>query len=50
LALEVFEPAGLSAAELKLREQDGADQPATAPKSRAEGTKKTKPEAEVRSQ
>jgi hypothetical protein len=42
--------AGLRAAELKLGEQDGADQPATAPESKAEGKKRTKPEQEVRSQ
>jgi hypothetical protein len=31
-------------------EQDGADQPATAPESKAEGKEKTKPESEVRPQ
>lgn len=34
----------------KLSEQDGADQPATAPKSKSEGKEKPKPESEGRSQ
>ena len=35
---------------LKLVEQDGAEQPATAPESKSEGKKKPKPESEGRSQ
>jgi hypothetical protein len=40
----------LKAAELKMREQGGADQPATAPKSKPEGAEKPKPASDVRPQ
>ncbi len=42
--------ARLKASELKKGEKSGTDQPATAPKSKPEGTEKPKPESDVRPQ